>query len=140
MNSEKIIGYLLLTVGVGIIIVSTFSLYQVFSGQQKPPQVVQFEVPTISLPAQQSFQIDLPEGMELPEGITLPGLEKQPAEGQEFKLLPDEAVNSLINMFIYLMLMGFIASSGVKIASIGIKMIKDIKVEIKEEKIRQAAQ
>lgn len=133
MNSEKIIGYLLLAVGIGVIVVSTFSLYQVFSGQKKAPRVVHVETPTISLPGQQSLQLELLEGVELPEGI----VEKQPVESQKIKIFSGETVNSLINMFIYLMLMGFIASSGVKISSLGVKMIKDIKVVVKEEKIKQ---
>jgi hypothetical protein len=32
--------------------------------------------------------------------------------------------------------MGFIASSGAKIAHIGVKLAKDIRVEVKEEKIQ----
>jgi len=156
MNTEKIIGYLLLIAGIGIILASTFSLYQVFTGQRSAPSVVSFKAPTISLPTQPSLEfklpegIDLPEGMELPEGLSLPDLptpgvarevprnERAPsAESQELKLLPDEAINSIANMSIYLLLMGFIASSGVKIAGIGVKMIKDIKVVVKEEKIKQ---
>lgn len=134
MNSEKIIGYLLLALGIGIIIASTFSLYQVFTGQKIAPEVFQFEAPTISLPTTQ--QLQLPQDMELPEGFSFPQAE---AQSQEFKVLPDEAINNLSNMFIYLLLMGFIASSGAKIATIGTKMAKDIKVVVKEEKVKQAS-
>jgi len=35
--------------------------------------------------------------------------------------------------------MGFIASSGAKIALIGVKMIKEIKVVIKEDKIKRSS-
>lgn len=159
MNTEKIIGYFLLVVGIGIILGSTFSLYQVFTGQKKAPRVFSFEMPGISLPSQQNLELKLPEGIELPEGVELPeglslpnlptpGATREvpkneitpPKENQELKLLPDEAINNLANMSIYFLLMGFIASAGAKIAGIGVKMIKDIKVVVREEKIKQAAQ
>ena len=139
MNTEKIIGYVLLIAGIGVIIGSTFSLYQVFTGQKTAPQVFQFESPSISLPTQQSFQLELPEGMTLPEGVALPETKNQPAESEGFKILPDETLNNMGNAGLYLLLMGFLASSGAKIASIGVKMVKDIKVVVKEEKVKQAS-
>lgn len=122
MNSEKIIGYCLLIAGMVIILASTFSLYRVFTGQQKPPSVFSFEVPGISLPASPTTQSQLP------------------AETAEIKILPDELINSLMNMSVYFLLMMFISSSGAKIASIGVKMIKDVKVIVKEEKLKRGIQ
>ena len=139
MNTEKIIGYVLLVVGIGIIISSAFSVYQVFTGQKTPPQVVSFEAPSITLPGQQAFEIELPEGMELPEGVSLPKTSASQGKPQELKILPDEMINQISNMSLHFLLMGFLVSVGAKIASIGTKMAKEIKVVIKEEKIKPVA-
>ncbi|MBN1262914.1 MAG: hypothetical protein JW991_01000 [Candidatus Pacebacteria bacterium] len=135
MNSEKLAGYLLLAVGLGVIVASAFSIYQVFTGLKTPPEVFSFEAPGITLPGQQNYQIRLPEGYELPERFSLsdPG-EKSPP--QELKLLPDEVVNGLVNMSIYLLLMGFLSSVGFKIAALGIKLVKEIKMVVSQDRIR----
>lgn len=140
LNTEKIIGYILLVIGMGIILVSAFSVYQVFTGQKTPPRVVSFEAPSFTLPGQQAFEIELPEGMKLPEGVSLPQTSVSQGKSQELKILPDEMINSVSNLSFHFLLMGFLASVGAKIASIGTKMVKEIKVVIKEEKIRQAIQ
>lgn len=137
MISEKIIGYLLLLFGIGIILGSTYSLYLVFTGKQESPQIFSFKMPTISLPSQQSYQLQLPEGMSLPEGVSLSPAGEKAATPSEIKLFPDEPINKMVNMSIYLLLMGFVASSGAKIASIGVKMIKDIKVVINQKDIKE---
>lgn len=138
MSGVKIGGTILIVCGVGFIVAATFFTYRVFSGVQNPPQVFQLQSPEISLPSASTYQLQLPEGLELPEGFSLPTAEKNPVESSKLKLVPDELINGIANMSIYLLLMGFITSSGAKIANIGVKMVKDIKVEIKEEKIKTA--
>jgi len=141
MKIEKIIGYLLLIAGISVIVASGFSLYQVFTGRKEAPQVFSFKMPGISLPISQT-EIKLPEGINLPTGVQLPEglLGQNSGEKSEIKLLPDEPVNQITNMSIYLLLMGFLVSVGGKIASLGVQLIKEIKVVVKEEKIKEAIQ
>ena len=117
-------------------------MYEVFAGQKKPPKIFSFESPKITLPTQQNLELELPEGMALPDGVSLPRrvTPKNQVSQQELELFSGDVLSQVTNMSIYLLLMGFIASSGAKIASIGVRMIKDIKVVVKEEKIRQATQ
>ncbi|HUW21387.1 MAG TPA: hypothetical protein VMW41_01835 [Candidatus Bathyarchaeia archaeon] len=137
MATEKIIGYFLLLVGIVTIVAGTFSLYQVFTGDRKAPRLFHVKMPAISLPGQQSLQLELPEGMSLPDGLSLPkNIASPQQDSSEMKLLPDELVNDLTNMSLYFLLMGFVVSSGAKVASISVKLIKDIKVEVKEEKLK----
>jgi hypothetical protein len=141
MNVEKIIGYLLLIAGVIVIIGGTFCLYQVFSGQKKTPEIFSFEAPSVSLPSQQSLEFEIPEGMDFPGGFSLaePMIQESAGEDQKLKILPDEAINAITNMMVYFLLMGFIASSGAKIAHLGVRMIKEIRVVVKEGKIESTA-
>ena len=103
-------------------------------------------MPTISLPVQ-APNLDLKslEKNNLAEGTGIAGgpsgledsLKSQTSSS--LKILPDEAINKSSNLLIFLLLMGFIASSGAKIALIGVKMIKEIKVVIKEDKIKRSS-
>lgn len=131
-TSEKVLGYLLLAGGLLIIAVATFSALRVLGGKTKAPGVFEFEAPTIKLP-QVGSNLSLPEGVELPQGFSLSQDQTTPSE---MKVLSDEAFNALLDLGIFYMAMMFLASTGLKVCEIGIKLVKDIKVTIKEEKIK----
>ena len=109
-SSDKLIGYVLLSLGLLMIFAALFMIYQILTGKSKPPKVFDVVAPSIKLPTESSNV------------------------GSEFKIIPDEVFNGVLNIGMYYLLMMFLASSGAKIAGIGVKMIKDIKVQIKEEK------
>jgi len=54
--------------------------------------------------------------------------ENQPPQHIE---IPGESLSKTVNIGLWLMLMFFVASGGDKIANLGIKMIRGIKVEVK---------
>ncbi|MFC1646698.1 hypothetical protein ACFL1A_00295 [Patescibacteria group bacterium] len=124
--SEKIVGYLLLIAGIGIIGFSAFRMYSVFTGKEKPIQLFSF--------AGIGFNPADMVGGNIPAGVEIKG----PGGGDQAKveLVGPEMINSTTNMFFHLMLMGFIASAGFKIASLGVQLIRPIKVKLrtKEEK------
>ncbi len=111
------------------------SVYQVFTGKQEPPKVFSLLAPTLDLSAltPKSSSIKLPEGVSLPEGGSLPSEISLSGDslGQmpKFEIIPAKAFNQIINMSVYLLLMGFISSLGSKVAFIGVRMIKDIVVK-----------
>jgi hypothetical protein len=128
MNLDRTIGYLLLLLGILTIIVSTFFVYQVFTGQKNPPQVFNLESPSFKLP---SANISTPQ-LDLSQ-VNIPGLDLQelvPQENdeqdktQEVKFIPDQLLNGIANISLFLLLMSFISSAGLKLASLGIKLIK----------------
>lgn len=131
ISSEKIIGWVLLGVGLLIIVVSTLSAYRVLTGAVNPPKVLDVPAPVIVLPQAQP-SVNLPEGIQLPEEVSL---NQQQAEPAEVKLLPDDVFSRLLNTSLFYLAMMFVATSGLKFADIGIKLVKDIKVEVKENKI-----
>ena len=102
-KSEKIIGYALLTLGVILLLFSIFEMVTVYTGNASPPKL--FELSDISLPLDQGTNISLIQGAQL---------------------------SQLPNLFFWFILMGFVLLAGGKIASLGVSMIKEIKVEIKE--------
>ncbi len=134
MNTEKTVGYSLLLVGIVAIIFSVVSIYLVFTGKKQAPQVFNFESPSFSLPSANitTPQLDLSQ-IEIP-GIDLEQLmpetpqkeEGEESTTQEVKFIPDELLNTMVNISIFLMLMSFISGSGTKIASLGIKLVKEL--------------
>ncbi len=101
--SEKVLGYILIAVGVMVIIFSLFAGWMVFSGKSSPPQI--FNSAGISL--------------------SLPPI------GQKTELLSADLVNRPLNMTLYLLFLGFVASGGAKVASIGAQLVRVIKVDLK---------
>ena len=116
MNAEKIIGFVLLVGGVGLVLWSVWSVYQVFSGQITPPMVVNFELKPISLPMNSS----------------VPGIEMEPLE---LDMFPTETMNQTTNMVLYLVLMGFISTAGAKLANVGANLLRVMRVYLREGKI-----
>lgn len=129
LESDKTLGYILLLVGLGMIIVSTFLAFSSLAGKSGPPKIFDVEAPTINLPGQ---GLTLPEGIQLPEGVTLPA---NSSASSGLKILPDEVFSRLLNSSIFFLAMTFVASSGAKISGIGVQLIKEIKVQVKEEKL-----
>ena len=104
VKTEKIIGYILLTLGVILLLFSIFEMVNVYTGNTPPPNL--FNLSDISLPLDQ--------------------------DGTNISLIQGAQLSQLPNLFFWFVLMFFILFAGGKIASLGISMIKDIKVEVKE--------
>jgi hypothetical protein len=111
--SEKITGYLLLLIGLIIIGLSSLNVYQVFTKQIQPVNVFLFD----------SIRLDFAKF--IPEAPVNTDLTQE--------LVPSDVLNLPMNYAAHLMLMGFLASSGYKIASIGVTLLRPIKVKLKEE-------
>ena len=103
-KTEKIVGYALLTLGVILLLFSIFEMVNVYTGNASPPKL--FNLSDISLPTDQA--------------------------GTNISLIQGAQLSQLPNLFFWFILMGFVLLAGGKIASLGVSMIKDIKVEIRE--------
>lgn len=109
--SEKIIGYTLLVSGIAIILFTAFNIIFVFTRQAQPVQL--FNFPAISLDMNKSLGVALPNS--------------KPTE-----LVSTEMLNQTSNIFAHLLLMGFLAGVGQKLASLGVSLIRPIIVKPKE--------
>lgn len=125
LNSEKLLGYSLLGIGLIITAVATILAIGVLTGATAPPKVFEFEAPTIALPQLGSDS--------LTESLAAQGIDPAALQGapSEIKILPDDVFNGLVNMGVFYLAMMFLASSGAKVAGLGIKLIKDIKVQVR---------
>jgi hypothetical protein len=103
-KTEKIIGYSLLILGVILLLFSLLEMVTVYYGYAPPPKLI--NVGDISLSLGDN--------------------------GASTSLIPGAQASQLPNLFFWFILMGFVLLAGGKIASLGVSMIKDIKVEIKE--------
>lgn len=102
-KTEKIIGYILLTLGIILLLFSIVEMFSVYGGTSSPPKLVNLS--DISLPGQDGTNTTLIQGSQL---------------------------SQLPNLFFWFVLMFFVLFAGGKIASLGVSMLKDIKVEVKQ--------
>lgn len=100
--SEKITGYLLLFLGLLVIGVSSFNLYQVFTKKLSPVQF--FTGPGIS--------------------VSVPGTTTQ----QE--VIPAQTLNDASNLTLHYLLVTFLVSVGFKVSSLGIQLLRPIEVKL----------
>jgi hypothetical protein len=104
IKDEKLIGYILLAIGLILIFFSIFSMYSVFTGSSPVPSLIKVN--------------DIK--------ILIPNI-------GETTIFSGDAISNIINMLLWLILMIFIASGGSRIGSLGVKLLREIKVEIKKE-------
>ncbi|MBE3116313.1 hypothetical protein IMZ68_03835 [Candidatus Bathyarchaeota archaeon] len=102
-KTEKIIGYILLTLGIILLLFSIVEMFSVYGGTSSPPKLINLS--DISLPGQDGTNTTLIQGSQL---------------------------SQLPNLFFWFVLMSFVLFAGGKIASLGVSMLKDIKVEVKQ--------
>jgi hypothetical protein len=106
MKSEKVVGYILLAVGVVMILVSVYLMISVFTGRNAPPSLFNFS------------------------GISFP----TPGGGEPVNVISGEDMNKLVALGVWYVLMFFVMWAGGKIASLGVSLIREIKVEAKASK------
>lgn len=122
--SEKIVGYILLVFGVGIILFSAGNIYGVFTGRIQPTQL--FSLKSIGIDMNQMIQNSLPKELA-------PAADSQPA--QETEIIPAEMLNQLFNLMGQIVLMGFLGGAGMKLASLGVMLLRPVEVKMKEKLI-----
>jgi len=118
--TEKIVGYILLVFGILIIVISATSVVMVFT--RKAPAVKLFQFKGLSMDLGSALTAGLP--------AELTGSLKPTSAPTE--LVPPEMVNDTANVAAHLFLMGFLASIGQKIASLGVQLVRPIEVKLKE--------
>ena len=125
--SEKVIGYILLFSGVLLVVFSGVSVYQVFTSNAEPVQV--FDFPPIGLSADQLLGglADSPEAQA-----------QLSQSNQEVELIPADVINQTSNLVAHMLLMGFLASIGTRIASIGVSLLRPIVVKMNDSHLQDA--
>ncbi len=109
IKDYKAVGYGLLIAGLILIIWAVYSMYNVYTGAAQPPSLIQMNGVTLSMPTGQGTP---------------------PAQAE---LISPQNSSKLVNMGIWYALMFFVASAGGRISGLGVKLIREIKVEVKKE-------
>jgi len=106
-KDEKVVGYILLAVGVAMIFSSVFLMFNVFTGASAPPKLFNFSDISFSIP--------------------------QPGGASEtVEIISGQDMNRIVAMGFWYLLMFFIMFAGGKIASLGVNLIREIRVEVKQ--------
>ena len=119
--TERVSGFALLAVGIAIIVLAAFSVFNVFSGRSEP--VSPFSFPAVSLDASSLIGSDAPP--EAREALRASG------QTPKLELIPADILNKTSNTLAHLLLMGFIASIGYKIGSLGAMLARPVIVKLK---------
>jgi hypothetical protein len=116
VSGEKVVGYLLLVIGVVIILSGALSIYQIFTGHATPVQI--FHFPSVSIDLSSSLLASLPAQIR----ATAPAV--APTE-----IMSGETISATANLVGHFLLMGFILNVGYKLASLGVQLLRPIIVQ-----------
>lgn len=120
--NERVTGYTLLGIGVVLILFSIISVFLVFTGNTKPAKL--FNSAGIT------FDLSSLVGGNL-QALKNVGSPNQPAAKKPAEIIPADLINDSTNIFVHLLLMGFIASGGFKLASLGVSLIRPVVIKLK---------
>jgi hypothetical protein len=115
---DKVIGYILVSIGIIVILGATYGLYRVFNGQSEPLEV--FKLKGISV--------------ETASLVPQPRVPAPSSPSPKIELFPAAMLNTILNTVGHVIFMGFIASVGFRIASIGTMLARPIVVKIHSKK------
>ena len=115
--SEKIAGYILLTIGIIIMLLSAFSVYQVFTKQSEPIKL--FNYSGISIDTNQMLSGMLPKELQ------------NTGPKSKTELISGAMLNETANITAHFFLMSFFISFGYKIASLGVSLVRQVVVNYK---------
>lgn len=114
MKHLHFFGWFLLVLGVGIILLTLFTAYCIFTGQKTIPQVFKVEenVPTVQNKISGGMVEDFQSQIE------------EMLSQQVKEVLPSDTMVKMFNLVVSSMLSFIFIAGGGKIASLGIKLVK----------------
>ncbi|MBI4836904.1 MAG: hypothetical protein HY813_00650 [Candidatus Portnoybacteria bacterium] len=118
--SRKIIGWLLLFVGLAIIFWALFSSYNIFTGAKEVPTLFKTERPAaISSSPQQSASGAMEQDLQEQAQNIIQG-----QIGAQLKeMMPAEFISKIFNLIGWAIFVGFLVFAGGRVAGIGVKLI-----------------
>lgn len=109
METNKIIGYVLLAIGLLLILLPLWQTYNIFTGSAKPAQVFQ-----------------KPIALQVNPEVSALDVQGQ-IQNALIKVIPIDFINNCLNLGTWLMLMWILIYGGGKIAEIGVKLLNGMK-------------
>ena len=108
-KTNKVVGYVLLLVGLILILLAIYWAINALTSGSSPISVFKWENQNVSIPQGDNHP---------PQSLSIPG----------------ESISKSVNLLLWLVLMIFVAIGGGIIAILGVRMTQDIKVEVKVKK------
>lgn len=141
-SSNKIIGYLLLAVGLGIIFWSVFASYDIFTAKKEAPKVFSYDNKGVvnldgdsdkKAGGEEAANIDKSKltdpnylkSLEAEQKAQVEDMVKNQISGQLKEIVPEEFTLKLLNLSSWSMLVFILIFAGGKISGLGIKLMKD---------------
>lgn len=124
--SEKVLGYLLLGIGIFVMLFAVGYVWLVFMNKITPVQVIEAK----------SIQLDFAKSLgSLPGALSSSGAtsaQSLPAGGKGLELFSGQDMSKTINLSITFFMMTFVMLFGFRIASLGVMLMRPIVVKLKE--------
>ena len=115
IKGSKVSGWFLLVLGLGIILWTLYSSYNIFTGKTLAPEVFKIE---------EKAEIPVPtEAPETPQAQMEQMLQERIQEHLE-EMLPANVVPRFLNLASWSIFVGMMIFGGAQLASLGIKLIK----------------
>jgi hypothetical protein len=124
--TEKMAGYFLIIIGLLLILYPLFNVYLVFTNKAEPYELFSLTGITFDLTQMSDQPLTAEEKSMMGES------------GAGFELLSQDMINKPLNLISHVVLMGFIASIGFKLASLGTMLVRPINVRVKGSGIEKA--
>ena len=109
METNKIIGYVLLLIGVLLIVMPLWQTYNIFTGATVPSQV--FARPVVLKINENVSPLDIPGQIQ----------------NALIRVIPIDFIDNILNLITWLLLMWILIYGGGKIAEIGVKLLNGTK-------------
>ena len=106
METNKIIGYILLSIGILLIVLPLWQTYSIFTGQSTPPQV-----------------FVKPKALTVNNNVSVLDIQGE-VQNALIKVIPIDFIDNTLNLSSWLILGWILIYGGGKIAEIGVKLIK----------------
>ena len=115
MTPERIIGFILLLIGVGIIFYSLYASYGIFTAASDPPEFYSVPIQGGAEPPKQISPLSSSEDIQA---------QLQDIIGQQLEnILPADSIPKSLNLFIWSIFAGILIFGGSQIAGIGVKLL-----------------
>jgi len=136
MTAEKIIGYTMLGVGILLMMFSSFQIILTFTGKAQPIKI--FESEPKENVQNDTSNLDISNPDQLLQQIQQDpfSLLTSGGSGTNFPQIIDPTIiNQMLNLMVYYFIMQFVLGLGYKLASLGVQMIRPLKISIDKNQL-----
>ena len=135
---NKMIGYLLLTIGLIVIFWSIYASYNIFTAKKEAPKVFSYNsegvidldskdenVEAINIDKSKLTDPNYLKSLEAEQKAQAESMIKDQISGQLKEIIPEEFILKLLNLSSWSLFVFILIFAGSKISGLGIKLIKD---------------